>query len=71
MAASAPKTKKNIPNEIWDKVSKHFDGDKQKVWKWFCQPNAYLNMQTPLQMLKNNQANAIVKKALCNLPHYS
>ena len=41
-----------IPQEYFNKVKKHFNGDDKKTWEWFNAINENFGMLTPLNLIK-------------------
>jgi hypothetical protein len=51
-----------IPQEYFDIVKKHFNGDSEKTWNWFkCQhPNLGFGVLTPLNAIKLGKEKSVI-----------
>ena len=46
------KATKVIPQDYFNKVKKHFNGDEKKTWAWFQEINPAFGMLSPINLLK-------------------
>jgi len=53
-----------LPQELFDLVLKHFNGDQQKTWIWFQTPNPSLSHQSPFKMIKDKKIKKVIQFAL-------
>jgi hypothetical protein len=44
-----------IPQEYFDKVKIHFNGDDKKTWDWFQAINPHFGMLSPMNLIKLNR----------------
>lgn len=59
-----------VPQEIFNAVLKHFEGDSDKTWKWFTAPHPSLGYKSPIEMIKARKAKQVVKFALSQMELY-
>jgi hypothetical protein len=50
-----------IPQSYYDKMLKHFSGDKSKTYAWFSTPNPTLNGFTPLDAIKFGKQKKLIE----------
>lgn len=50
-----------IPQEYFNKVRKHFNGDDKKTWEWFKCIHPHFGMLSPLNMIKLGRENKVIQ----------
>ncbi len=49
-----------IPQEYFNKVKKHFNGDDKKTWDWFQAIHPHFGMLSPLNAIKLGRKEKVI-----------